>query len=269
LPAAQPDADGSRRAQWQSLEAGLLERAGRPAEAIAVLERLRPDGLTRNDAMRLAQWLRNQGLPWRPVKGNGGWVRPAKNHAWWALSELAAGREIAGPDWARALDIIPAKVAGVETLTRGTKVKFDDATHAAAAGTATIATLDAWGATPTLLASLASQTWPDLTDDATGAREWIHAVSAYGVETVLEPRIQVGTVHGVKGAEADNVLLLSTITSQVRRSIESSRDREDEEARVAYVGVTRAREKLVVLREGKAQRMGLEMPALLSGLDLQ
>ncbi|MGE0497731.1 MAG: tetratricopeptide repeat protein [Ramlibacter sp.] len=61
LPAGQPDADAATRSAWHSLEAQLLERAGRPAEAIAVLERLRPDGLTRDDAMRLAQLHLRQG----------------------------------------------------------------------------------------------------------------------------------------------------------------------------------------------------------------
>ena len=55
LPAAQPDASATTRTFWQSLEAQLLERAGRPGEAIALLDRLRPEGLVRGDALRLAQ----------------------------------------------------------------------------------------------------------------------------------------------------------------------------------------------------------------------
>jgi hypothetical protein len=63
-PPRSPTPTQPARAQWQSLEAGLLERAGRPAEAIAVLERMRPHGLTRDDAMRLAQlYLRLGNMP--------------------------------------------------------------------------------------------------------------------------------------------------------------------------------------------------------------
>ncbi|MCW5651296.1 MAG: tetratricopeptide repeat protein [Ramlibacter sp.] len=61
LAASQPGADPATRAAWQSLQARLLERAGRPAEAIALLEQLRPDGLARDDAMRLAQLHLRQG----------------------------------------------------------------------------------------------------------------------------------------------------------------------------------------------------------------
>eukprot|EP01034_Spumella_vulgaris_P000507 gene507-677_t len=61
LPAAQPQADDALRERWMSLEARLLERAGRPLEAAAVLERMRPAGLVREDAMRLAQIYLSQG----------------------------------------------------------------------------------------------------------------------------------------------------------------------------------------------------------------
>ena len=51
-------------AQLIGMEAKLLERAGRPAEAIALLEQLRPGGLARDDAMRLASLhLRQGNLP--------------------------------------------------------------------------------------------------------------------------------------------------------------------------------------------------------------
>ena len=40
--------------QWLSLEAQLLDRAGRPDEAIAILEQLRPNGLNLSEAMLLA-----------------------------------------------------------------------------------------------------------------------------------------------------------------------------------------------------------------------
>ena len=51
-------------AQLIGMEAKLLERAGRPVEAIALLEQLRPGGLARDDAMQLASLhLRQGNLP--------------------------------------------------------------------------------------------------------------------------------------------------------------------------------------------------------------
>lgn len=55
------------------------------------------------------------------------------------------------------------------------------------------------------------------------------------------PRVRVDTIHGAKGLEADNVLLLTDVNARIRRGIELD---SDAEARVWYVGVTRAREAL-------------------------
>ncbi len=46
--------DQAGTVQWLTLEAQLLDRAGRPEEAIAMWEQLRPGGRERKDAMRLA-----------------------------------------------------------------------------------------------------------------------------------------------------------------------------------------------------------------------
>lgn len=61
LTATEPNADATTRAAWQSLEAQLLERAGRPLQAIAVLERMRPNGMHLDDAKRLALLQLRQG----------------------------------------------------------------------------------------------------------------------------------------------------------------------------------------------------------------
>jgi superfamily I DNA/RNA helicase len=59
-----------------------------------------------------------------------------------------------------------------------------------------------------------------------------------------DPRIRIETIHGVKGAEADNVLLMSDISARTARSFA---DYPDHEHRVFYVGVTRARHALELI----------------------
>ena len=54
LRASTSPGDQVNTAQWLTLEAQLLDRAGRPDEAIALFEQLRPGGLISSDAMRLA-----------------------------------------------------------------------------------------------------------------------------------------------------------------------------------------------------------------------
>ena len=59
-----------------------------------------------------------------------------------------------------------------------------------------------------------------------------------------KPRITISTIHGAKGAEADNVMLL---TDSVRRNNSLWKRNvydEDDEARVFYVGLTRAKKSL-------------------------
>ena len=60
-----------------------------------------------------------------------------------------------------------------------------------------------------------------------------------------EPRFRVETIHGVKGAQADNVLLLLDYS---RRTANGFNLNPDHEHRVFYVGVTRAYHSLHIIR---------------------
>ena len=56
-----------------------------------------------------------------------------------------------------------------------------------------------------------------------------------------KPPVTLGTIHSVKGAEADNVILSRRITNKIRSRMALN---PDTEARVAYVGMSRARKRL-------------------------
>lgn len=60
-----------------------------------------------------------------------------------------------------------------------------------------------------------------------------------------EPKVNVSTIHGVKGGEADNVILLSDITRQVMTHYNKQADSEH---RCFYVGVTRAKKTVTVIK---------------------
>lgn len=68
---------------------------------------------------------------------------------------------------------------------------------------------------------------------------------------VSQPRILLNTIHSVKGAEADHVLLLTAMSKLVRRGLDFD---PDAERRVWYVGLTRARKTL--------QLIGMDNPLL-------
>jgi superfamily I DNA/RNA helicase len=90
-----------------------------------------------------------------------------------------------------------------------------------------------------------SVTWMTaLTRMAPSDREYVRMLRAQG-ESLYEPgRVRIGTVHNMKGAEADHVVL-NTATSQ--RIHDETKRNPDAELRVQYVAVTRARESLYLL----------------------
>lgn len=60
----------------------------------------------------------------------------------------------------------------------------------------------------------------------------------------LKPKVHINTIHGVKGGEADHVLLLTDMTERTFKGMQKNFDAE---ARVFYVGATRAKESLHII----------------------
>lgn len=74
---------------------------------------------------------------------------------------------------------------------------------------------------------------------------YLMALRKFGGTALLqEPRVRVDTIHGVKGGEADVVVLLTDMAYTTHRAYLKHRDPEQ---RVFYVGATRAREQLHLL----------------------
>ena len=69
-----------------------------------------------------------------------------------------------------------------------------------------------------------------------------------------EARVKLSTIHAAKGGEADNVLLMLDNTKTIREAIEKSPDKEDEENRIWYVGVTRTKQNLYILAAKKEDK---------------
>jgi len=76
-------------------------------------------------------------------------------------------------------------------------------------------------------------------------REYFIAARRRGEPLLKEPRIKISTIHGAKGGEADNVLLLTDMAYKTYQEMQSN---PEDEARVFYVGVTRAKENLHIMQ---------------------
>ena len=66
-----------------------------------------------------------------------------------------------------------------------------------------------------------------------------------GEELNKSPRITLSTIHGVKGGEQDNVVLLTDLSNNTQRNYEKN---PDDENRLFYVGATRAKDHLHIIR---------------------
>lgn len=68
------------------------------------------------------------------------------------------------------------------------------------------------------------------------------------LQSKLPPKITVSSIHCVKGGEADNVAIILDTTSKIEKNIYKSLD---EELRILYVAVTRARNNLYLVNSAK------------------
>jgi len=85
-------------------------------------------------------------------------------------------------------------------------------------------------------------------------RVYYRACKRRGESLTRAPRIYVGTIHSVKGGEADHVAVLPSMTQRTWDSFERV---PDDEHRAFYVAVTRARESLWLIDAGGTRSYSL------------
>jgi DNA helicase-2/ATP-dependent DNA helicase PcrA len=212
---------------------------------------------TNFDASRMYASLKTLGKPARWVKQPDGVT--VRTQGLSALFALENGEPVKGADWARAIELLPVMAKNkVPILTRGTRTGWAK-NHMAKWDLVFPNELEKVGATPDLSQQIRSGAWCGLIDHG---EEWRRHAKKWGAEVASSSRIRVGTIHSVKGMEADNVALLTTVSRRVEQGREDCPELHDEECRIAYVGVTRARRNLYVVNEGGRGKPVPEMEVL-------
>ena len=90
------------------------------------------------------------------------------------------------------------------------------------------------------------ETWFDAFDQAGQKRiNYIRRMKRNGEMLNKEPRIKLSTIHSAKGGEEDNVVLLTDLTHNTKKSYDKN---QDDETRLFYVGATRTKEHLHIIR---------------------
>ena len=88
--------------------------------------------------------------------------------------------------------------------------------------------------------------WYEAFDDAPEKKvRYIRRMRENGEKLNSKPRIVLSTIHGVKGGEQDNVVLLTDLSRNTQRNYEQN---PDDENRLFYVGATRTKNHLHIIR---------------------
>lgn len=202
-------------------------------------------GRTNYEISRLYAGLNGAGIPARWVKQPDG--ATSRSEGLEALYALENGKPVTGAQWGKAISLLPPQNKDKEPiLTRGTKTKWAKE-NADDWDVIFPNELEKVGAAPALCDAIATGKWCGLVDRG---EAWRAQAAKWGPDLASNSKIKVGTIHSVKGAEADNVVLLTTIGRKVADGMEDAAQH-DEECRIAYVGVTRARRNLYVVNEGR------------------
>lgn len=164
-------------------------------------------------------------------------------NALWALEH---GDPADADDFALAVDLLPAK----DNMIRGTKAMWADEKRRPIEEVVFPSDLAGAGFLPPLIERIQAGKWSDL---FSGAGRWRAAAVSFGPELATSPKVRTGTIHGAKGMEADTVILSTTVTRRIDESQDADMDVYDEERRIEYVGVTRARKRLILSSEADAE----------------
>jgi len=87
---------------------------------------------------------------------------------------------------------------------------------------------------------------------------YIRTMLSNGEKLSQDPRIEVSTIHAAKGGECENVIVVLDNAKKIRDSIENNIGKADEEHRVWYVGITRTKNSLYLLKP-KKERYGYSL----------
>lgn len=175
-------------------------------------------------------------------------------NAYWKLQH---GMGIGRDEWKAAIELTPTKATGSDIfLTRGAKAAWTKGRHDDIDFIAPYEIVSVGGATERLAELIASGQWAGLLDKGT---KWYTAAKKHGPETATRPNVRLSTIHGAKGMEAQDVILSTETAAKVEKERELDPRCHDEECRLEYVGVTRAKEKLVVCESDEPYAMELPL----------
>jgi len=141
--------------------------------------------------------------------------------------ELIAGFEVAGESLKQLIEFLPSKKA----IKYGFIKKWDSLHNDVYYD---------WDALNKEYGLITEKPWHDVLEISQSDKEALMVLDKKG-ELSKKPRITVSTIHGVKGREADNVVVFPDITQQTEKNYLAN---PDDEHRAFYVATTRTKKNL-------------------------
>lgn len=122
----------------------------------------------------------------------------------------------------------------------------------------TLDCLKDYGATQQLVDWIAAGHWKDNSapgvdgsTDRTFFGKYAKFIGRYGVDSLYHPKLRIGTIHSSKGREADRVVLFQATSKRIEEACSLYKSCLEEERRVWYVGLTRAKKSIITIAEPK------------------
>ena len=176
--------------------------------------------------------------------------------AYRAYWDLEHGEPVTGEELAVAIEATPVRGLDAAYLTRGAKAAWGRPETAKAWDMVTPEKLSEIGMTSALIERIKAGKWAEL---VTKGERWRTAAIQYGPELATRPQIRLGTIHSTKGMEADDVVMSTQVSARIHNGEIKDQEIHDEERRVEYVGVTRARRRLIVSHDVSDYSMRLPL----------
>lgn len=179
-----------------------------------------------------------------------------------ALWTLSQGKSVLPEDWTDAIGLIAAKDSqGSKLLKDGARADWEQG-RMGQFDLMNERWLEDAGCTNVCAENIRSSRWMEVLTPARRrfAESWLQSAERWGAEVATEPKIRTSTIHAAKGLEAETVILSTQSAKRVERGRARSLLRYDEECRVLYVAVTRARQKLVIVEDGARHSLAIPRP---------
>jgi DNA helicase-2/ATP-dependent DNA helicase PcrA len=210
---------------------------------------------TRWQANQMKSWFLERGIPFAVNRGTMNPLQTSKGRLVFAIVRLVEGERVPAGDLKGVLKWIPAK----PWMQHGGKTHFKEFIEGNKEKLLGWGDLMWNGFTPEYLDTLETGDFLKALKFTVTEKAYLRrCYDRFGKYVFLNiPNILVTNIHGIKGMEAENVILDPTLSSNPWQAMQNT---PEEERRVGYTGITRARKGLFILEPNWASAGCYDFP---------